>query len=203
MINNIHKHNFEITRNFKEDFLKSKGSILWLSGLSGSGKSTIANELEKLFFKNKFFSTIIDGDTVRSGLCSNLGFSQEDRKENLRRVAEVAKLFTENGIVTICCFISPLSSQREMIKGICGDDFKLIYIKTDLKACEERDPKGLYKKARNGEIKNFTGIDSPYEVPNTPDLVLDSAKHSPKDSAQIIFDFYQNHKRPTSPKNKD
>lgn len=180
-------HQFEIDRNSREKKNGHKGQVIWLTGLSGSGKSTIANLVEKNLFNLDKQVTILDGDDVRTGLCSDLGFSQEDRAENLRRIAHTAKLFCERGFITICCFVSPLNSQREMIKKIIGDDFKLVFINTSLEDCEKRDPKGLYKKARAGEIKNFTGIDSAFETPNSPDLIIDTTALSAEESAKKII----------------
>jgi adenylylsulfate kinase len=172
MSENIVKHNFSLGRSERENKLGQKGCVIWLTGLSGSGKSTIANLAEELLFNSGKMVTVLDGDSVRSGLCNNLGFSQEDRRENLRRIAEVAKLNTENAIITVCCFIAPLKEQRQMISEILGDDIKWVFVDTSLETCEARDPKWLYKKARAGEIKDFTGISSPYEKPENADLVL-------------------------------
>lgn len=166
--------------------------VLWLSGLSGSGKSTIADLAEAKFVNTKMKSVILDGDSVRNGLCSDLGFSQEDRQENLRRVAEAAKLFAQNGNIVICCFISPLQSQREIIQKILANDFNMVYVKASLKKCEERDPKGLYKKARSGEIANFTGISSIYEEPVSPNLVLDTEKNSSVECSSILYEYALN-----------
>lgn len=186
------KYSFKYQLNDKEREYQTKGAVLWLTGLSGSGKSTIANELESLAVKEKKIVKIIDGDDLRAGLCSDLKFSKEDRTENLRRAAEVASLFANNATLTICCFISPLEEQRKLIKSILGDFYHLIYVKTPLATCENRDPKGLYKRARSGEIPNFTGISSEYEEPSVPNLVIDTAVKSAKECALEIFDYYQN-----------
>ncbi|HFA47929.1 MAG TPA: adenylyl-sulfate kinase, partial [Bacteroidetes bacterium] len=173
--------NFEklISRTEKERFLGQKSKVLWLTGLSGSGKSTIAQLLERQLIKNSFFSKILDGDNIRSGINSNLGFTIEDRKENIRRIAEIAKLFIENGVIAICSFISPTIAIRDFAKNIIGEkDFIEIYINAPLDVCENRDVKGLYKKARNGEIKNFTGISSPYEAPLNPAIEINTEKLS-------------------------
>ena len=146
-----------VSRQEKEDFLNQQGAVFWLTGLSGSGKSTMAKQLERQLFNEGFVVQVLDGDNVRSGINNNLGFSEDDRKENIRRIAEIAKLFSRSGIVTICSFVSPKNDLREMAQRIIGDEFHLVYISSSLKKCEERDVKGLYAKARKGEIKNFTG----------------------------------------------
>ena len=187
---NIHKHDLTITRELRENLNGIKAKILWFTGISGSGKSTIANELEKELFSQGIRTFILDGDNVRHGLNSDLGFDNADRVENIRRVGEVAKLMLEAGIVVISSFISPFISDREMVKKLIGgQDFVEIFINTPLEVAENRDPKGLYKKARSGSIPNFTGISSPYEEPNSPDIEIDTTKTSPKDSARKILDF--------------
>lgn len=161
--------NFLVSTSDKEAKLKQKGKVLWFTGLSGSGKSTVAKHLEKRLFEQGFTTAILDGDNVRSGLTKNLSFSEEDRTENIRRIAEVAKLFAENGIICLCCFVSPTLNIRTLAKDIIGEDkFSEIFINTPLEICEQRDVKGLYKKARAGEVKNFTGIDAPFEAPENP-----------------------------------
>ncbi|MEM6766058.1 MAG: adenylyl-sulfate kinase [Bacteroidota bacterium] len=158
-----------LSRSAKETALKQKAAVFWLTGLSGSGKSTIAKAIEKELHEMGYFTKLLDGDNIRTGLCKDLSFSESDRKENIRRIAEVSKLFVEGGIICICSFVSPTESIRDMAKEIIGEeDFKLVYINASLETCEERDVKGLYKKARAGEIKSFTGIDSPFETPLTP-----------------------------------
>ena len=163
MSHNITKHNFKLGRIDKQKITKTHSHVLWLYGLSGSGKSTIANELEHILHEKGKLTRILDGDDLRHGLNNDLSFTQEDRNENLRRAAEVANLFCENGMITICCFITPLKSQRQIIKNILKDNLTFIFVDTDLSLCEQRDPKGLYKKARSGELKNFTGIDSDFQ----------------------------------------
>ena len=155
-----------VSRSEREVFLGQVGKVLWFTGLSGSGKSTIAIALERSLMDMSLFAQMLDGDNIRSGINANLGFSLEDRRENIRRIAEVAKLYKESGIITLCSFISPTRKMREMAKKIIGSvDFTEVFIDTPLEICEARDVKGLYKKARAGEIKGFTGIDSPYEPP--------------------------------------
>jgi adenylylsulfate kinase len=158
-------------RNAKEIHLKQRGKAIWFTGLSGSGKTTLASILEKKLFEYNYFCQILDGDNVRSGINKNLMFTDADRLENIRRIAEVSKLFMNCGIILICAFISPTNEMRNMAREIIGDDdFLEVFINTPLEVCEQRDPKGLYKKARAGEIKNFTGISAPFEVPENPFL---------------------------------
>jgi adenylylsulfate kinase len=172
MADNIHPI-FEqlLTRQEKERLLGQKSLVLWFTGLSGSGKSTLANAVERSLFQQGRLTKLLDGDNIRSGLNANLGFSAEDRLENIRRIAEVAKLFAQGGIITLCSFVSPTVEIREMAREIIGpEDFLEIYVNAPLEVCEARDVKGLYKKARAGEIKNFTGIDAPFEAPPQPFL---------------------------------
>jgi adenylylsulfate kinase len=172
MTNNIHTTFDKIKdRNAKEIYLKQRGKVIWFTGLSGSGKTTLASLLEKRLFEFNYFCQILDGDNVRSGINKNLVFTDADRIENIRRIAEVSKLFMNCGIILICAFISPTNEMRNMAREIIGDDdFLEVFINTPLEVCEQRDPKGLYKKARAGEIKNFTGISAPFEVPENPFL---------------------------------
>lgn len=158
-------------RQEKEIVMKQRAKVIWFTGLSGSGKTTLASLLEKRLFELNYFCQILDGDNVRSGINKNLLFTEEDRIENIRRIAEVSKLFMNCGIILICAFISPTNEIRQMAKEIVGeDDFIEMFVDTPLEVCEQRDPKGLYKKARAGEIKNFTGISSPFEAPQSPFL---------------------------------
>lgn len=160
-------------RSAKEIYLKQRGKVIWMTGLSGSGKTTLASALEKRLFELNYFCQILDGDNVRSGINKNLRFTEEDRMENIRRIAEVSKLFMNCGIILICAFISPTNEMRELARKIIGeDDFLEVFIDTPLEVCEQRDPKGLYKKARAGEIPNFTGISSPFEIPEKPFMVV-------------------------------
>jgi len=162
---NIVQHNFKISKEDREKIKNQKSCTIWMSGLSGSGKSTIANQLETILNEQGYHTYTLDGDNTRLGLNKGLGFSEEDRIENIRRVAEVAKILNDAGLVVICSFISPFEKNRTQAKEIIGENFIEVFIDADLETCEIRDPKGLYKKARAGEIKDFTGISSPFEVP--------------------------------------
>lgn len=174
----------------KEKMLSQKGMVFWLTGLSGAGKSTLAQHLEKNLHEKGHFCKVLDGDNIRAGICRDLGFSLEDRKENIRRVAEVARLFADGGVVTICSFISPTYDIRKMATEIVGaDQFREVFIECNLDVCEQRDTKGLYKKARNHEIKDFTGIHSPYHEPVDPALRLNTSEQSVEESSAILFDF--------------
>lgn len=187
---NIYKHNLSITRELRENMNGDKAKLLWFTGISGSGKSTIANELEKELFSKGLRTYILDGDNVRHGLNNDLGFNDADRVENIRRVGEVAKLMLDAGIFVISSFISPFISDRQMVKQMFdNEDFVEVFINTPIEVAEERDPKGLYKKARSGKIPNFTGISSPYEKPICPDISIDTTKLSPKESVKNILDF--------------
>ncbi|MCL4139756.1 UNVERIFIED_CONTAM: hypothetical protein GTU68_028409 [Idotea baltica] len=170
--------------------LKQKSICVWMTGLSGSGKSTIAQAVEKKLHADGFLTQVLDGDNIRSGINNNLTFSPEDRIENIRRIAEVTKLYLNTGIVTLNSFISPTYAIREMAQSIIGrDDFYEIYIDADLATCEKRDVKGLYKKARAGEIKQFTGIDAPFEAPQHPAVRLNTAEMSVDESAEVLYQF--------------
>ncbi|MEI8233354.1 MAG: adenylyl-sulfate kinase [Verrucomicrobiota bacterium] len=168
------------------------GAVVWLTGLSGSGKSTIARELERELFNRCVQAYVLDGDIVRQGLSANLGFSREDRAENIRRVAEVARLMADAGLVVISAFISPYLADRQRAREIALEghlDFFEIFIDASLAACEQRDPKDLYKKARAGEIKEFTGINTPYEIPDAPELILHTDRQTPGESVALLLDF--------------
>lgn len=179
-----------LSRSDKEELLGQKGVMLWFTGLSGSGKSTVAIALERELQKRGLLCRILDGDNIRSGINKGLGFTAEDRRENIRRIAEVAKLFVDTGIITIAAFISPSNDLRRMASDIIGaEDFKEVYISTPLEVCEARDVKGLYAKARRGEIKNFTGISAPFEAPKHPALSIDTSKVSLEDSVKQILAF--------------
>jgi len=179
-----------LTRKDKEQFLNQQSKVLWFTGLSGSGKSTIAQGLEKLLFSKGYFVQVLDGDNTRTGLTKNLGFSIEDREENIRRIAELSKLFVNAGVICLNSFVSPTIRIRDMAKEIIGqENFVEIYVNTPLHICEQRDVKGLYAKARAGEIKGFTGIDSPFEAPKRPDLDLITENQSIEDTISIVYNF--------------
>lgn len=179
-----------LSRADKETLLGQRGLMVWFTGLSGSGKSTVAIALERELHARGILCRILDGDNVRSGINNNLGFSAEDRVENIRRIAEVARLFVDTGIVTIAAFISPSNALREMAAKIIGkDDFVEVYVDTPLSVCEERDVKGLYKKARTGEVKNFTGISAPFEAPEHPALRLDTSKLTIQQSVDKLLEL--------------
>lgn len=179
-----------VSREEKEDFLNQHAKLIWFTGLSGSGKSTVAKGLEKELFKRGFYVQVLDGDNIRMGISNNLGFSEDDRKENIRRIAEVAKLFVEAGVITICSFVSPTQEIRKIAENIVGaKDHIGVFIDTPIELCEKRDVKGLYKKARAGEIKNFTGIDAPFERPDNPNLVVKTENQAIEDSIQVVLDY--------------
>lgn len=179
-----------MSRDDKEQLLKQRGMMLWFTGLSGSGKSTVAIALERELHSRGLLCRILDGDNIRSGINNNLGFSAEDRVENIRRIAEVGRLFVDTGIITIAAFISPNNQLREMAAEIIGkDDFVEVFVSTPLEECEKRDVKGLYAKAQRGEIKNFTGISAPFEAPEHPDITLDTSKLPVEESVKILLDY--------------
>jgi adenylylsulfate kinase len=179
-----------LSRADKEKLLNQKAKVFWLTGLSGSGKTTIAKGVEKKLYEKGLLTQLLDGDNVRHGINNNLCFSLEDRKENIRRIAEISKLFMNCGVITINCFVSPEKEMRQMAKEIVGaDDFYEVYINTSLEECEKRDVKGLYKKARAGEIKNFTGIDSPYDIPENPDLDLPTLGRTLEENIEELYQF--------------
>ncbi|MEK3970938.1 adenylyl-sulfate kinase [Bacillus sp. FSL M7-0558] len=183
-------HDSSITKKEYQQKNNHKSGIIWLTGLSGSGKSTIANGAARELFEHGYQVTVLDGDNVRHGLNKDLGFSDDDRKENIRRIGEVAKLFVEQGTIVITAFISPFQEDRRIVRQLVeAGEFHEVFVKCDLNVCEERDPKGLYKKARNGEIPFFTGIDSPYEEPAAPELVLDTGELSREESKQRLVDY--------------
>ena len=179
-----------MSRDDKEQLLRQRGMMLWFTGLSGSGKSTVAIALERELHSRGLLCRILDGDNIRSGINYNLGFSAEDRVENIRRIAEVGRLFVDTGIITIAAFISPNNQLREMAAEIIGkDDFVEVFVSTPLEECEKRDVKGLYAKARRGEIKNFTGISAPFEAPEHPDISRDTSKLPVEESVKILLDY--------------
>lgn len=179
-----------LSRQDKEALLHQRGVMLWFTGLSGSGKSTVAIALERELHKRGLLCRILDGDNIRMGINANLGFSEEDRRENIRRVAEVAKLFVDTGIITIAAFVSPTEDLRQLAESIIGkDDFKEIFISTPIEECERRDVKGLYARARRGEVKNFTGISAPFEAPKHPALSIDTSKMPLEESVNMLLKF--------------
>ena len=183
------KQKYSITQQDRRLINKHKPCLIWFTGLSGSGKSTIANLLEKELHKEQVHTYTLDGDNLRRGLNQDLKFTKEDRTENLRRTAEVAKLFIDAGMVVIAAFISPYNSIREMIKTIVGDAYYIeVFVNTPLEVCEQRDVKGLYKKARSGEIKNFTGISAPFEIPDHPTLEIKTVEECPEDAVKRILE---------------
>lgn len=182
-------HERMLQRTDKERLLKQCGILVWFTGLSGSGKSTLAIALEEALYRQKYMTTILDGDNIRNGINSNLGFSPQDRIENIRRIAEIAKLFVHNGIVTIAAFISPTKEMRSIPRNLLGEDFVEIFVDTPLEVCEQRDVKGLYAKARRGEIKEFTGISSLFEKPINPELTLDTSKIGIRECTENIMNI--------------
>jgi adenylylsulfate kinase len=177
-------------RKSKEKLLNQNAKVIWLTGLSGAGKTTIAKNLERELYKRGYFTQILDGDIIRSGINNNLNFTDADRMENIRRIAEVAKLLVNNGIITISSFISPTNEIRNMTRTIIGTDNLIeIFVNAPIEICEERDVKGLYKKARSGEIKNFTGIDSPFEYPVNPDIELKTHLYTIEESIQQCLEI--------------
>ena len=174
----------------KEQLLKQKAITVWMTGLSGSGKSTVAKGLERYLHEHGFLTQLLDGDNVRVGINNNLGFSKKERTENIRRIAEVSKLFINCGVITLNCFVSPTREIRQMAKEIIGvENFIEVFINTSVAECEKRDVKGLYAKARAGEIKNFTGIDAPFEAPNNAAVVVNTAELSIDESIQKVLDY--------------
>lgn len=177
-----------VQRSEREAMLRQKGCVVWFTGLSGSGKSTLAIALERALLEKGYLCQLLDGDNIRSGINNNLGFSEEDRKENIRRIAEVAKLFVQCGVITLTAFISPTNEIRALATKIIGrENFVEVFVDTPLDICELRDVKGLYKKARAGEIKEFTGISSPFEAPVDPDLTLDTSRLSVEESVELLM----------------
>jgi len=191
---NVHWHHGEITRADRNRLLNQKGATLWFTGLSGSGKSTIAVALEAALYEKGHISYRLDGDNIRLGINKNLGFSAEDRTENIRRIGEIAKLFVDTGVFALSSFISPYCADRDNVRKLhteSGMTFIEVYVDCPLQEAEKRDPKGLYKKARAGEIKNFTGIDDPYEAPTKPEIHLNTAEMTLEDEVQAILDYLE------------
>jgi adenylylsulfate kinase len=192
---NVTWHEGHVTREERQALLKQKGVTLWFTGLSGSGKSTAAFTLEHALVQMGRLAYVLDGDNVRHGLNKNLGFSAADREENIRRIGEVAKLFADAGVITMTSFISPYRKDRDLVRELHVKDglgFVEVYVNTPIQTCEQRDPKGLYKKARAGQLKGFTGIDDPYEEPLKPELTLDATATSPQQMAETLIGYLRN-----------
>ena len=187
---NIKWHNLTIDRNKLEKMRGHKGIVIWFTGLSGSGKSTLANALNEVLHLDGLSTYVLDGDNIRHGLCKDLGFSDKDREENIRRIGEVANLFMNAGIITITAFVSPFIRDRDKVREIIGKkDFIEVYCAADLDVCEERDTKGLYRKARLGQIKDFTGISSPYEAPQNPEIIVNTGSLNLQDSVEEVISY--------------
>ncbi|MQR84850.1 adenylyl-sulfate kinase [Bacillus megaterium] len=192
---NITWHDAGITKEERREQNNHHSFVLWFTGLSGSGKSTVANAVAKALFDKNIRNYVLDGDNVRFGLNKNLGFSAEDRTENIRRIGEVSKLFVDSGQVVLTAFISPFQEDRAQVREILeGNEFLEVYVECPLEECEKRDPKGLYKKARSGEIRNFTGIDSPYESPANPELTINTSTQSVEECVQTVIEYLANRK---------
>ena len=190
MDENIVWHNYAISKSQRSEQKKHKPTILWFTGFSGSGKSTVANALESALNQLGVHTYLLDGDNVRHGLCEDLGFTDEERVENIRRVGETAKLMVDAGLVVLTAFISPFQSERDMVRNLVEDgEFIEVFLDTPLEVCETRDPKGLYKKARAGEIKHFTGIDSDYQIPASPEIKIDTSKNTLDQSVQELVAY--------------
>ena len=186
--NQIYWHNASVSRKERETFNGHPSVVIWFTGISGSGKSTLAHEVEQRLFSSKKQTFVLDGDNIRHGINSNLGFTPTDRSENLRRVAEICKLFLESGTIVLAAFISPLEEDRSMVRSFFPEsEFFEVYCKCSVEVCESRDPKGIYKRVRSGEIKNFTGISAPYEEPINPDLVIETDKLNIEESVERIL----------------
>ena len=184
---NVVWHKHEVNKVTRSEKLNQRPRVFWLTGLSGSGKSTLANLLEKKLHEKQKHTYLLDGDNVRHGLCGDLGFSDKDRVENIRRISEVAKLFVDSGTIVLTAFISPFKADRDYCRSLLeSSEFVEVFIDTPLEVCEQRDPKGLYKKARSGEIKDFTGIDSPYEVPEAPEIELNTENLTVEQAVDVI-----------------
>ena len=191
MSSNITFHHHKISKADREKLKNQKAVLFWLTGLSGSGKSTIANRLEEKLFNLGKHTYILDGDNIRFGLNSDLGFSEKDREENIRRIGELAKLFVDAGVIVITAFISPFRKDRERVRKLFPNgEFVEIFVDTPLEICKKRDPKGLYQKVERGEIHNFTGIDSPYEKPENPEIYIDTTKMDVEETVKTIINFY-------------
>lgn len=189
-MSNIVWHNHKVTRADRASNKNQKPCLLWFTGLSGSGKSTIANALDVALHERGYHTFLLDGDNVRHGLCKDLGFSDDDRVENIRRIGEVSKLFADAGLIVLSAFISPFTSDRRLVRNLFpAGEFIEVFMDTPLDTCEDRDPKGLYQKARAGEIKHFTGITSPYEAPERPEVRLDTSAMSVDQCVESLIDY--------------
>ena len=191
---NVTWHEGHVTRDERQQLLKQKGATLWFTGLSGSGKSTIAFTLEHALVQRGRLAYVLDGDNIRHGLNKNLGFSAEDRAENIRRIGEVAKLFADCGVVAMTSFISPYRADRDRVRALHAEGglpFIEVHVNTPIETCEQRDPKGLYKKARAGQLKGFTGIDDPYEAPEKPELTIDATNTSPQEATILLIQYLE------------
>ncbi|WP_337957697.1 adenylyl-sulfate kinase [Roseivirga sp.] len=189
---NIIHQNFKVDRTKRQNLLNQKPLLVWFTGLSGSGKSTLSNLLEVELHESGYKTYALDGDNIRQGLCNDLAFTEEDRVENIRRIGEVARLFLDSGVIVLSSFVSPFEKDREAVRKLVGsENFVEVFVDCPLEVCEARDVKGLYKKAREGKIKNFTGISSPFEVPEKPDVVIKSAEEDPKDSLQKLLNIVE------------
>ncbi|HCK12069.1 adenylyl-sulfate kinase [bacterium] len=187
---NVVWHEGHVSRDKRESLLNQQGCMIWLTGLPSSGKSTIAFTAEHILVEQDRLAYVLDGDNVRHGLNKNLGFSAEDRAENIRRIGEVGKLFTDAGVITFTSFVSPYRADRDAVRELMADgDFAEVFIDTSVELCEARDPKGLYAKARTGEIPNFTGVSDPYEAPENPELVIKTSECTPEEAASQIIDL--------------
>jgi adenylylsulfate kinase len=192
VVKNIVWHSATITKEDRHRMNDHKSAILWYTGLSGAGKSTLANKVEEKLFERGYHTYVLDGDNIRMGLNKGLGFTAEDRKENIRRIGEVAKLFVDAGVLVSTAFVSPYVEDREMVRKLVKDgEFIEIYVAASLEVCENRDTKGLYKKARAGEIKNFTGISDPYEAPSDAELTVDTGSQTLDESADVVLNYLE------------
>jgi adenylylsulfate kinase len=197
MTNIFPEHHRFLNRHDKENLLRQRGIVVWLCGLSGSGKSTIANAAERVLHQQGRFTTILDGDNLRTGLNSNLGFTDQDRLENIRRISEVAKIFVSQGIITFVSAITPRGELRDLARGLLGDNLFEVYVKASYEACEKRDVKGLYAKAARGEIEHFTGKDGSFEPPQTADIILDTESTTIEDAAFELLEAIRHRITPT------
>jgi len=193
---NVHWHDGEISRSDRSRMMQQKGATLWFTGLSGSGKSTVAVALEEALFERGHLSYRLDGDNIRLGINKNLGFSAEDRTENIRRIGEIAKLFVDSSVIALTSFISPYRDDRDQVRALHAESdmpFIEVFVDCSLEEAEKRDPKGLYKKARAGEIKNFTGIDDPYEAPSNPEIHLHTDQMTLAEEVEILINYLEAH----------